>query len=103
MTDTPITDAIPVVYPDTPVGSLMRDRDEARASATAAAAQRERFAALADAAATRADSLDVAIRALGGDEPMIPAPAEDTGRPDPVVQFPEDVVEVSDEPATESP
>lgn len=57
----------PPTYPDTTVGSLMRDRDTARRNAQAArdqVAQYQRVAAEGDA---RADALQIAIDALGGE------------------------------------
>lgn len=73
--DEPIVDAVPVTYPSTTVGMLMRDRDAARASAVAACAERDRFQALADASDARADSLQESIDALGGEQPMVPIDA----------------------------
>lgn len=57
----------PPTYPDTTVGSLMRDRDTARRNAQTARDQVVQYQALAEAGDARADALQVAIDALGGD------------------------------------
>lgn len=68
------TEVPPVTYPDTTVGMLMRQRDEARASVTAARDTAARYEAMADTNESRATSLQVAIDSMGGDEPMVEVP-----------------------------
>lgn len=64
----PADDAGPEVepYPADPVGSLMRDRDLARESATNARAAASRYTQFAIDADARADALQAAIDSLGG-------------------------------------
>lgn len=74
--ETEIPDSGGPAYPDTSVGMLMQQRDAARASATAARGEAARFEAMAEASDATAARLQVAIDALGGDEPigMLPDP-----------------------------
>jgi hypothetical protein len=67
--DAPIVDEpiLPPAYPDTTVGSLMRDRDSALRSAQTARDQVAQYQALAKAGDDRAAALQVAIDALGGE------------------------------------
>ncbi|TDW69184.1 hypothetical protein EDF51_106168 [Curtobacterium sp. PhB25] len=73
--DTPPTDdspdddgvQLPPAYPDTTAGMLMRDRDQALASADAAQGQADQFAALATANRARAAALQVAIDSMPPD------------------------------------
>lgn len=58
---------VPPVYPDSTIGMLMRDRDQALASADAAQGQADQFAALATANRARAAALQVAIDAMPPD------------------------------------
>ncbi len=54
-------------YPDGTVGMLMRQRDDARASARVARIQAERYLTMATEADARATALSAAIIALGGE------------------------------------
>lgn len=65
----PIPDAGPVTYPDTTVGMLMQQRDEALASARAGRSEAERYLALATGNEARAAGLQEAITAMGGEPP----------------------------------
>ncbi|MFJ4220634.1 hypothetical protein [Curtobacterium luteum] len=81
MTDTTTTDTpepTPAyVYPDTPVGSLMRERDSALSSARNTRSQCEQLEQLAQAADARAASLQTAIDSLGGEPTPGMSPAAD--------------------------
>lgn len=57
----------PPTYPDTTVGSLMRDRDTARRNAQAARDQVAQYQRIATEGDARADALQIAIDALGGE------------------------------------
>ncbi len=63
--DEPIID--PPTYPDTTIGSLMRDRDMARRNAQASREQAVMYEGIAKEADARADALQAAINALGGE------------------------------------
>jgi hypothetical protein len=60
-------DPQPIEYPDTTVGMLMRQRDEARASAKSDRLFAEQLTGRAEETDVRAARLDDAISALGGE------------------------------------
>lgn len=72
--EVPVPDAPRLAYPDTTVGMLMKQRDESLANAQAAQAGIERYARLVQEAQGRVGSLQQAIDAMGGDQPMITIP-----------------------------